>query len=501
MSNAFRPMGLAAAVAVASAGFAGVTSAQEVSSRNLGDLGIVPYYTTENGFATGIHIINTTSATQVVKLRLRRGSDSFDALDFNLIMSPKDEWTGSIRKDDGGVFVETSDTTCTAPAATNGRFNMPDTFAEGATEGYIEVIGMAQPIDEQQKIAVSAKHKAGVPADCANVRQNFFRVNDADYGDATVRGVHHAALTSDGTTASATNDPLSDYVGVPADALMVSYFSRDADGGLEFGNNAVMIEGFATDAMMTNQEAILEVDGDLIYDPFNFELPNLNGGPTGNDGSQNGGIVRQGGAFGLYDSVIRDLLGASAIYNDWSNNQSDSFGVDTDWVVTIPGQYLMFDAETVFTPADCKAKTCDTKDIPVRARVEFYDREETAFTPEDGDLVVSPATSITTGTDLPYEVNVIEWSDNPVLGSQYAQSFDVEIAGAANGWAELSVRSSQAKAPQKVWAPDPNGTGSRTATEVVNKEPPIIGFAVWQRNFGNNAAANYGRAVDHAYGS
>ncbi|MEP5324443.1 hypothetical protein, partial [Marinobacter alexandrii] len=269
--------------------------------------------------------------------------------------------------------------------------------------------------------------------------------------------------------------------------------------------NAVMIQGFSQAPMMTNQEALLTVDGVPVYDPFNFELPNLDGGPTGTDGSIAAQPVRLGGTQGLYDTVVRPALGATSIMNDWSNNQSDSFSVNTDWVVTIPGQYLMLDPIgyllSLSTAKPCVAKTCDARDIPVRATIKFYDREETAFTPEDGDLVVSPATSISNGTDLKFEVNVIEWSETAVLGSQYAQTFDVEIAGAANGWAELSIESSQAKVPQQVWTPDPNGVGSYTPSPVVNTLPPAIGFAVWERNFGNNAAANYGRAVNHSYGS
>ena len=69
MKTVFKPLGIAAAVAAATAGYTGAVSAQEVSSRNLGDLGLIPFYTVQGGFATAIHIINTTNKTQVVKLR------------------------------------------------------------------------------------------------------------------------------------------------------------------------------------------------------------------------------------------------------------------------------------------------------------------------------------------------------------------------------------------------------------------------------------------------
>ena len=50
----------------------------------------------------------------------------------------------------------------------------------------------------------------------------------------------------------------------------------DPAGGLEAGDNAVMVEGFADAAMMTNQQPLsFGTDGLLNFDPLNFELPNL----------------------------------------------------------------------------------------------------------------------------------------------------------------------------------------------------------------------------------
>jgi hypothetical protein len=118
MKTAFKPLGLAAAVAAATAGYTGAVSAQEcvVSNRAVGDLGIIPYYTVNEGFATAIHIMNTTESTQVVKLRARRGSDSMDSLDFNLVLSPKDVWVASMsQKDDGNIVITSNDNSCAAP--------------------------------------------------------------------------------------------------------------------------------------------------------------------------------------------------------------------------------------------------------------------------------------------------------------------------------------------------------------------------------------------------
>ena len=174
MKKLFKPLGLSAAVAAVAAGYAGVASAQSTAIGQLGDLGIIPYYTVQGNWVTGVHIINSSALTQVVKLRLRRGSDSADALDFNLIMSPKDEWTGFIDDSSGDIVFATDDNTCTAPIRADGRFAMPGIFRAGADEGYIEVIGMGS-IAATSPIGIASKHVDGVPGDCAGSCQQLLR--------------------------------------------------------------------------------------------------------------------------------------------------------------------------------------------------------------------------------------------------------------------------------------------------------------------------------------
>ena len=58
---------------------------------------------------------------------------------------------------------------------------MPDTYAEGATEGYVEIISMAAAASETQHLALAAKHTtAGVPLSCDLVRQHFYPSGGAD---------------------------------------------------------------------------------------------------------------------------------------------------------------------------------------------------------------------------------------------------------------------------------------------------------------------------------
>lgn len=459
-----KPLGLAVAATMAVGGMAAYTNVSAATDANaLGDLALVPYYTVRDNFVTGVHITNTSDMTQVIKLRLRRGLDSADALDFNLILSPYDMWTGTINDDDNQLGISSNDLSCTAPSAngtdSNGKpkFIAPATFAANgaADEGYLEVIGMAQA-DAAQPISVGALHTAGVPADCANVQENFRQVN---------------VLANDQTQDNAAN--ISNYTDTD-NALKVSYFVRDAATGMEMGDNATHIVDFAADAMMSNQQSGLN-SGDIT----GFDFPDLDGGA--------GGVAAA--PRGLYDAVIRPDLGSASILNDWSFKASN--GVSTDWVVTIPGQYLMDDpADNGSLTVNGQLDVTNHRDLPVTAGFTVYDREEGTSTP--GGLVISPSPAAES-TIFDREVNVIEWGGMSVFNTVAPITVDPGLAsGSSVGWAELSITSNTA-APLIYDQTDTTGATSAAPQAGI----PVIGFTAWQRTF-TDASKNYGRIVGHS---
>jgi hypothetical protein len=565
----FQKYGVAAAVAAVSASAMAASTGTERSDQNLGDAAIVPYYTTTGGKVTGVHIINTTEATQVVKFRMRRQKDSRDAMDFNIIMSPKDEWVTSIQTNanpsagKGGVKLITDDTTCTAPIfdADGTLAEIPATYAEGAEEGYIEIIGMGQPTTEKAAIAVSAKHSKGVPKDCASVEYNFLRVADDDNDDVSVLGVHDSERTNQVSSAATTG--VTDYADTPDRALKVSWFIRDADGGLEVGGNAVHIEGFADEPMLTNQEQLeFNTDGLVKYDAFNFELPNLNQGsyPASNSRVANHSARNTNGGL-LFDRV-RATLGVDAVHNDWSDKTTDGSTVDTDWVVTLPGQYLSEDPFCVIYagyPVDgatCTASTSleisDTE-IPLylvnkagAAQFSLYSREEDVLVDEEeaapAGLDFSPSNSAEKAPDsvtMDREVNVLVFQrageeSTGVLESAAAQAFTLPEAAddIDNGWMSLSISPSGTGKQFVVSGHGSTATSGTCSTDadaqgcgvpVISKlatgrtygaykaadrtqadaaqdgDTVAIAMAVWKREFGDNPAAAYGRAVEHSY--
>lgn len=538
----FKPLSLAAAVTAASIGYTGAATAQTLAGNTgLGDMAIVPYYTVQGDFSTGVSVINTSQQTQVVKIRLRRAADSMDALDFNVVLSPEDVWTGFVQATDeiGDLTGEpvirffTNDASCTVPE-NDGSLAMPEIYRVGAEEGYIEVIGMGAPTNESQPIALAAVHGAsGVPADCTRVSDNFRRgATPQDYhpdwatflaAGTRTRGVINSAFTAQyGTGPGGVVDPTSPVSSTYTDTdnvLKVSYFIKSDSTGIEFGNDAVHIEDFMDGATITNQ-TVGVFEGDLQ----GFDHPDLNGpAPASLGGVITNIAAAPSGAATTRASfeALRSELGGDILINDWSDNDQGAFSVDTDWVVTAPGQYLMTNLFGYLTSLaaedfDClpgdpalplglpgasdAGENCDFRDIPMIASPTVYDREERGIIVEEDDLVVSPQPpgEILVNV-LDQEVNVITWGD-PVLQSAKTISIP-KPAGATAGWASLGVQSNLTKT-QAVC--DFTSQPGNTADDLVvtcsstTSPVPLVGFVAWQRNFVDLPAANYGRIVEHS---
>ena len=559
----FQKYGVAAAVASLAAG----AVAQEVSNTESGDLAIIPYYTVLDGKNTGMHIINTTDSTQVVKVRLRRGADSKDALDFNLVMSPRDEWTANIGAGgDTGVQVTTNDTTCTVPAFPNGVAQMPDTYAEGATEGYVEIIAMGQPTAETMHLAIAAEHTtAGVPFSCDLVRQHFYRVaGDAAVVavDADVRGTHTSSLLSSGfctavnksvagdvtalqVCAFGTAQNLTNMTDADDNALKVSFFVTDSAGGLEAGDNAVMVSGFAGAPMMTNQQPLsFGTAGILQFDPLNFELPNLAYGAYPSSVSARSDAAATAITDGSLFDGFREATDAEALINDWASFEAaDGSSVAADWVVTLPGQYTMANpicevydayslAATACNATAAAAAAVDQDELPLilassttvnplagNSNLALWDREEQPLSnpdvPGDDELGFSPGGSAGDPTQLAVlnrEVNVISWNGMSVLNTADTQEEDlglgvnVDVPGADRGWAELTIDpQTAAGGTWSLTGVDDGNVLPATAdvpaggfTAVANPDhTSVVGFAIWERQF-EGQAGNYGRMVEHS---
>jgi hypothetical protein len=88
----FRRNYLSAAVvaALAGGGVSGDAGAVTLSQDDIGDVGIVPYYTMRDGWATDFYIVNTSGSTTAAKVRFHEARNSREVLDFIVVLSPYD---------------------------------------------------------------------------------------------------------------------------------------------------------------------------------------------------------------------------------------------------------------------------------------------------------------------------------------------------------------------------------------------------------------------------
>ncbi|MDR2153687.1 MAG: hypothetical protein LBE78_01475 [Burkholderiaceae bacterium] len=182
-------LSLSVAAALGGLCFAGPASAIAVFDRDgstaeylyphpagTGHMLYTPYYTAQNGLGTTITIINTDRLNgKAVKVRFRNATNSDDVLDFTLLLSPGDVWSGAVtRGSDGYAQVSAPDdeTSCTIPLKASGLWpgkfkalRLPSYLNDNqkaalTREGYVEVLNMAD-IPPGSNLFTAIKHVNG----------------------------------------------------------------------------------------------------------------------------------------------------------------------------------------------------------------------------------------------------------------------------------------------------------------------------------------------------
>lgn len=207
-------LSLAVAGAFAAAGSA--SAALNLQEDGIGHILLVPYFTTQNGNATLLNIVNTDTVNgKAVKVRFRGGRDSDDTFDFQVFLSPGDVWTATIAQNSSGFStLNTSDSSCTLPAASvlnatpfvTSRMSATDAAGGvGTREGYVEIFNMADlpsGTTSTSPVYATTKHTAtgGAPT-CsetilANIETDYPLLTAAAPQDAHNAGSTVTALTA-----------------------------------------------------------------------------------------------------------------------------------------------------------------------------------------------------------------------------------------------------------------------------------------------------------------
>ncbi len=272
----FKKTKIAAAVLVAAA----ATSAQAVyvNEDGLGQVALLPYYNVNNNFVTNISITNTTGAFKAVKVRFRESNLSNDVLDFNVYMSPQDQWTATVRMNaaTGKANIVTADETCTYPSKTllQSGVDFLDFYTAVDTndtlEGYVEIIEMGE-IADGTLVGGNANDTGLI----AEIDGN--PANDGPLG---------TAVTAADGDRSIPAGLLHDANGMPADCSVVAdaWAAASTAGGFTSG---LLAGGMAAD------------DANVVY--------------AAGDAGVNGGVTRPTGGLHAFAILMNTATGAAFV--------------------------------------------------------------------------------------------------------------------------------------------------------------------------------------------
>lgn len=399
--------------AIAGLGVAGAAQAVYVNPDGLGEVLLYPYYTVQNNYETYFHIVNTTNQVKAVKVRFLEGMNSQEVLDFNLYLSPYDEWAAKVFDfGDTRAAIKTSDTSCTTGTITSAgipfrnyqyRGDSIDTEYARTREGYIEVIEMGNVTDTT--LAADATHTGAigsrVPVNCA-------------------------AVAAAATTGGVLNQG-SPYISAPTGGLYGFTSLISVGSGLRTSVDAIALANFAG---LT----------DLHTPPGNL-APSLASVATNGqyfDGANAMDFAALGSRNRAVDPVSAILM-RSSIINDYVIDAARNSS--TNWVVTFPTKrFYVNDTSGALAPfASLWDKTTATSCDPILRY--YYDREESVPTTTTDPF--SPPPPGLQGEALCHEVNTVSFkrdgtgSAATLFGAVYTTAAFPVAAGFDYGWAQV----------------------------------------------------------------
>lgn len=460
---------LVLAVAATLGGGASLVQAQytTVNGEGLGQALIYPYMTANGGWQSFLHVTNISNATVAAKVRFHAATDSADVLDFIVVLSPYDMWTGVVEQNPAGEYgFRPTDNSCTVPVIGKDVFQK---FPVQTAEVYAEVIMMGySTATEPDTIASYAKHQADMPADCSKVAAIFSDPNQLQQFDE-----FDNSLTLG-----------SNYLTGKFDLVHVGKGWSGAD-------RATAIYGFGA-PFISNSNPSPYTAGPLFMDtnmwsqsPGDWDHPTLAEGWGGLD-------------------AINKFLTRATVINEWVLNPN--LGELSSWIVTFPTKKLTVEAITTYNaglPSPNSSSRWPTfGDGPqncVAATAKIWNREELML--QGG---VSPGASM---PPLCYEANVINFKNgsidsSSVLNSNVAVTFPTSYStGVLAGWMNLGMPTDNVITRFQFplgWTTLPGWASAVAGFETIpnsfRKGRPVVGFNITARTTPSDTVL-----YDHAY--
>lgn len=400
-------MAMTAAIGGSSIGllFAPTAGAVNLSQQKIGDALIFPYYTVRAGWTTLVSLINTSADVLAVKVRFRESRNSREVLDFTVLLSAYDRFSGTVSYDatDGAKFTpagwspngasSSTDTTCIVAGNGDGvgiwdlasaivaepatasipfsRNSYIETNLDGGPtdwdrlrEGYVEVIVMGHAAPTSP-IGLEVTHTPlSNPPGCAEAYNRFRKANilatARQFGEPTnsLKGSYSLLNAGRGVQAQGIPVALANFVAVdttdsaPARAACTGMFLPPG-GVRNFAWNPAVT---ATDCpnLIAAQEQFDFNEPSLAdaYPSTVFELSDLN--PADIYSYQMlpnfGPATLNDRGYGFGFVAVTEVLRATGLVNQWASGVNP-LGSVTEWVVTQPTKDFYVDARRTINSA------------------------------------------------------------------------------------------------------------------------------------------------------
>jgi hypothetical protein len=509
--NTFKRKALFTAV-VAGLGVAGNAEAVFLSPNNTGQVLVFPYYTVQsaagNSWNTYISVVNTTTYSKAVKVRVLEGKTSAEVLDFNLFLSPNDVWTAAIIPGDNtatspGKMV-TADNSCTRPlgqlktggepfrnyqySVAGSADSLPGTDLARTREGYVEMLEMGT-LSGATATAIT-HNSAGVPANCGVVQAATFTSIPAGQLNAPTGG-----LMGTGTLINVNSGRDAGY---KADALDAwSNTPQYSDSGFVTPNLANAVP--PTSLVIRSGDVDGATGASTQITAYRTDFATTSGVLAG-------------------ARAVASVFMHSAVMNEYVLDSASASL--TDWVVTQPLKNQFVNDVTAAQPYTTVLTASGACEV---ISFLYFNREEQGAVASGSDFSplppAGPASSLCWestvlsirnpgGTHFPSDTTV-----STVLGSKNLTNVSV-LSGFQNGWANMTFTGagatnglSGALASSQHIALGTNAAtmGAPVAGAVTFIGLPVTGFMV--RTFSNNTLTcgtascqgNYGSAFGHSY--
>ncbi len=548
----FKKNKIAISVVTGILGVVGIISSAQavhVNPEGTGQVLLFPYYNAQEGYITNINLVNSTSETKAVRIRIKEGADSYDVRDFNVYLSPEDIWTGSIKANGGKGSISTTDRSCAYPAqmtatCKDGKCEASVDFDTAVfpvkdsdtLEGYVEVIEMG--VVTNPKVVAGVNHLDGQPVNCGAVKDAWYR-NEFQQGS----GSKAAGLTA------------------PTGGLFGSSAILNVQEGTAVAVDPIALENYTTEPYHTKPD-----------DPLLFDRPSLASGSVTTSEVLIGGSSPQllktewntltvdpceaegYPACGKNPYPVAHALQAHSLMNEYFVDPSNNYDGHTDWVVTLPmkrygifnrvvqeqlekredinpdtqkptGKYQCVElmpggTEKFYTPEEIGNANClRYGDARVSFGENIFDREEGRI----NDAMYSPIGAkpprilerevnilVFTSTDPSYVEKSLLKSDHslPASKSYYSgKTVDpddfVNVGAFVSGWARMQFAGDY---DLSTWWPKSEGSRADTPwisalgasiSSPIYHGVPVTGFSAVEGNVSESPNTRFGDALPH----